>query len=131
VTRARFIVVLTLVSIIVVVLVLMRGPEPEPTFRVTGLAAQFMKVLPSDLPPDHVAEIEGLLARFQYSVRRGQMPVADEVEIKRLLTRYVDEGSISHHDLNLVMARVGYYTLRGTVPDSIGLHPLLKDSLPR
>lgn len=113
----------------VIALVLVRGPEPEATFQVTGLAAEFMKVLPSDLPPDHVSEIEGLLARFQYAVRAGQMPVKNEVEIKRLMTQYVDEGSISRDDLNLVMARVGYYTFRGSVPDSIGMHPLLADSL--
>lgn len=128
----RLVITLVIAAIIAALaLVLIRRPAPEPGFRVTGLAAEFMKVLPSDLPPDHVDEVEGLLARFQYSVRKGEMPVKDEVEIKRLLTRYIDSGTINRNDLNHVMARVGYYTFRRSVPDSIGMHPLLEDSLPR
>ena len=91
------------------------------------MAAEFLKLVPGDLPPEQVEEIEGLLARFQIKVRRHEIPVEDEVEIKRLMSQYIDRGSITKKELNTVMARVGYYSVRGSTPDSIGIHPLVED----
>jgi hypothetical protein len=59
------------------------------------------------------------------------MAVQDEVEVKREMTGYIERGSITDKELHRVMARVGYYTFRGEMPDSIGMHPLLEDPQPR
>lgn len=122
----------TLAAIVLILaLFLFEGPEPEISFRVTGIAAEFMKILPDDLSGEKLEEISGLLARFQYRVRQGEMPGQDEVEVKRELAGYVERGSITEKELYRVMARVGYYTFRGETPDSIGMHPLLEDPQPR
>jgi hypothetical protein len=102
-----------------------RSTKPQAT----GIAVEFLKILPEELPLEQRNEIEGLLAVFQSKVRKKELPVEDEVEIRRLLSKYIQAGGIERNELNLLMAKVGYYSFRGSTPDSLGIHPLLDDSL--
>lgn len=127
----RILIIMGLLSLLLLLLFfVVQGPKrPQSDAGADKLTAEFMKILPDDLTPDQVEEVRGLLMRFQRMIYNGQMPVEDEVDVKRRMTEYVSRGSMTRQELNVLMARVGYFSVRGSTPDSVGIHPLLEDSL--
>lgn len=113
------------IAIIIAAFFVFRKPAPLRVGELTGLPAQFVKILPDDLPLEQKMEIEGLLRRFQTKAMANQFPAEEYNEVMGLLTKYLDQGSIGRDDLNFVMAKVGYYSYHGFSPDSSDIHPLL------
>ena len=89
----------------------------------------FISTLPKDVTPAQRTEIEGLLERFQAKAEADEIRGEDVQEVMTLIAQYLDRGSVTHRELNLLMAKVGYYSYRGLSPDSTGIHPLLEQTL--
>ena len=104
---------------------LLRAPETLREGELTGIPAEFFRLVPEDLPVDQRAEIEGLLKRFQSKGEAGQIRAEDYQEVMQLFAKYLTKGSIDRSELNLLMAKVGYYSYRAASPDSSDIHPLL------
>jgi hypothetical protein len=118
-------VALLAIGVLVAVYFAFRKPAPLREGELTGVMAEFVTILPDDLPPAQTAEIEGLLRRFQAKAEVDQVRPEDYQEVMMLLKEHVEEGSITHDELNLVMAKVGYYSYRAYSRDSSDIHPLL------
>ncbi|MDH3216579.1 MAG: hypothetical protein OEN01_09840 [Candidatus Krumholzibacteria bacterium] len=112
-------------ALVVLVLYAIRTPTPLREGQLTGLAAQLMTCLPGDLTEPQRAEIEGLLRRFQSRAQAGLVRSEHQREVQDLLKDYVQRGEITRGELNLLMARVGYYSHAGEMADSATIHPLL------
>lgn len=102
-----------------------RPSEPVRTAPLSELGERFIAILPDDLPPGHRAEIDGLLRRFEARARANRVRPEDYQEVMQLIAGHLTKGSLTRDELNLVMAKVGYYSHRALSPDSSDIHPLL------
>lgn len=89
------------------------------------MAARFMTIVPEDVTEAQKTEIEGLLKRFLAKARADQVRPEDYQEVMQLLAAHVTRGTIDRQELNIFMAKVGYYSYRAQSPDSSDIHPLL------
>ena len=125
-----------LVLILVLVLVALTGlffltdPVPKNRNALRGVSRNFVRILPTDLSEEQVEEIKGLFARFDQQVEAGAVVPADRDEVRADMQRHLEAGTISRGDLNTLMAKVGFYTMRNDPrfqhPDGSGIHPLLE-----
>ena len=103
-----------------------RSPEPLKEQELSNLVAEFFAIVPDDLPDGQRDEIKGLLSRFQAKADSDQIRADDFQEVMQLFDKYVSQGAITREELNLLMAKVGYYSFRAYSPDSSDIHPLLE-----
>jgi hypothetical protein len=124
--RVAIVVALAGVAVALLALLVLRKPAPLRETDLTGMAARFMTILPDELSAAQKAEIEGLLKRFFAKAEADQVRAEDYQEVMDLLAAHLSAGRIERRDLNLFMAKVGYYTTRAQTPDSLGIHPMLE-----
>jgi hypothetical protein len=113
------------IAVVVLAFLLFRKPAPLKVAELSGLPARFMAIVPADVPEEQKAEIEGLLRRFQTKALADLIRPEDYQEVMQLLAEYLTRGSIERGELNLLMAKVGYYSYRSMASDSSDIHPLL------
>ena len=113
------------VAVVLLVFFNLRKSPPLREGNLKGVTEEFFALVPDDIPQEQRDEIQGLLRRFQAKADAGQIRVEDEREVMELFIKYLNQGSIERDELNLVMAKVGYYSYRALSPDSSDIHPLL------
>jgi len=125
-SKQLVIVILLALGVIAAAFFLTRSPEPLKEQELSSLVAEFFAIIPDDISDEQRDEIKGLLSRFEAKASSDQIRSTDFQEVMQLFEKYVSQGEITRGDLNLVMAKVGYYSFRAYSPDSSDIHPLLE-----
>jgi hypothetical protein len=74
----------------------------------------FMACLPDTLRDEQRAEVKATLAHFQQSVEAGIVAPKDRDDVIGMLDRSIEEGTITKQELQIFLAKVGYYMIRQT-----------------
>jgi len=99
--------------LVVVVGVLRDRIHPEEA-RMEKVIASFMGALPKDLTTAQRDEVREILENFRLRTRRGKVAPRDRSQVLDLLEHYAEKGSITKSELQTLMAKVSYYSLRLT-----------------